>query len=460
MEGEVMKNNGKRRTYVISLIMLSLILFSCDLFQLRPAARDNPLDPSSAGFTFPDRSWEAPFLLETDDSGDANYPQVAFDSSGNAMAVWQQSDNIMARHYTPAGQWDTTQPIETAVGAANKPQVAFDSAGNAIAVWYQSDGSYNNIYANRYIADSGWGTAVKIETVDGDVNDPQIAVDSSGNAIAVWEQSTGPCFSLRGNLYTAGIGWGTAVLLETDDSGDVDQPQVSFDPDGNAIAVWHQSNGSIFSIWANRYTAGGGWEGAELLETDDSGDAYDAQVAFDLSGNAIAVWEQGYGGYYSIWANLYTAGTGWGTPVPVETETGDTWNPRIAFDSFGNAVAVWSQSNGTSFSIRANRYTAGTGWGTAEPIGTASGDAWLPKVATDVYGNAVTVWRQDNGGRFDIYSNYYTAGTGWQTAELVETDDSGDAGVPQLAADVLGNAMAVWKQFDGSRDNILAAHYR
>jgi len=38
-----------------------------------------------------------------------------------------------------------------------------DSTGNAIAVWGQSDGTRNNVWANRYVAGSGWGTAVLLE---------------------------------------------------------------------------------------------------------------------------------------------------------------------------------------------------------------------------------------------------------------------------------------------------------
>lgn len=453
-----MKNTVKKRVCIFTLFLVSLTILSCDLLQLRPAERDNPLDPSSGSFSLPLRSWEDPIFLETDDSGDTNYPQVAFDASGNALAVWQQSGNIMARRYT-AGAWSTAEAIDAVAGGADKPQVAFDASGNAMAVWYQFDGSYNSIYANRYIAGDGWGTAEQIETNDGEVNDPQVAVDSAGNAIAVWEQSDGTYFSVWTNRYTAGDGWGTAALLETVDSGDVDQPQVSFDSSGNAIAVWHQSDGSVFSIWTNRCTAGTGWGTAELLETDDSGDAYDTQIAFDPSGNAIAVWEQFDGSYYSIRANRYTAGAGWGTAVFLETDGGDTWNPQLSVDSYGNALVVWSQSDGSTFSIRANSYTAGDDWGDAEVIGSGSGSMWNPQVAADAYGNAVAVWWQQDSIN-NIWTNRYTVGTGWGTAELLETEDTGNAARPQVAIDSSGNAIAVWRQFDGTRENILAAHYR
>tara|TARA_B100000795_G_C22491457_1_gene320411 strand:- start:149 stop:424 length:276 start_codon:yes stop_codon:yes gene_type:complete len=35
-------------------------------------------------------------------------------------------------------------------GSAVNPQIAIDSSGNAIAVWKQNDGTRENIYANRF----------------------------------------------------------------------------------------------------------------------------------------------------------------------------------------------------------------------------------------------------------------------------------------------------------------------
>ena len=44
------------------------------------------------------------------------------------------------------------------------------------------------------------------------------------------------------------------------------------DIDGNAIAVWHQSDGTRTNIWANRHTPSTGWGAAELIEDNDEGE--------------------------------------------------------------------------------------------------------------------------------------------------------------------------------------------
>ena len=105
-------------------------------------------------FTTKDGDWGTAELIETDNVGFAVGPQIAFDSSGNATAVWFQNDgtrsNIWANRFNGTS-WGTAELIETNnAGAAKHPQIAFDSSGNAIAVWYQSDGTQDNIWANHF----------------------------------------------------------------------------------------------------------------------------------------------------------------------------------------------------------------------------------------------------------------------------------------------------------------------
>ena len=87
---------------------------------------------------------------------------------------------------------------------------------------------------------------------------------------------------------TADGAWSSAGLIETDNAGDAFIPQVTFDWNGNAIAVWYQWDGLRNNIWSNRFTAGTGWGTAELIETDNTGTVSEPAVAVDRSGNAIS----------------------------------------------------------------------------------------------------------------------------------------------------------------------------
>src|SRR5438477_9692195 len=127
-----------------------------------------------------------------------------------------------------------------------------DSYGNAVTVWMQYDGVRYNIWANRYTAGSGWGTATLIETDDaGSAFDPQVAINANGDAVAVWQQYDGVRYNAWANRYTAGSGWGAATLIETDNGSVATRPHIAMDGNGNAIAVWPQSDGLRSNIRAN-----------------------------------------------------------------------------------------------------------------------------------------------------------------------------------------------------------------
>ena len=80
-----------------------------------------------------------------------------------------------------------------------------------------------------------------------------VTASNSGNALAVWGQSDGTRRNIWSNRYMAGTGWGTAVLLETDNAGDANAPQIALGANGNALAVWYQSDGTRTNIWSNRF---------------------------------------------------------------------------------------------------------------------------------------------------------------------------------------------------------------
>lgn len=418
---------------------------------------------AAIGISVYDGTWGYATQIEAG-SWDAQEPKVVIDQSENATVVWHQWDgaqfSIYSNRYSPISGWSTPVLIESDnTSFAQYPQADVDPSGNVFSAWHQSDGTRVNIWANRYTSGVGWGTAVLIETDNtGDALSPQLAVDSSGNAIVVWYQWDGLRYNIWSNRYTSGTGWGTASLIETDNAGDAWYPHVDFDPSGNAFAVWYQSDGSRNNIWSNQFTVGTGWGTAQLIESDNTGDANYPRVVTDSAGNAIAFWHQLDGSRYNIMSNRYSPGSGWGTAVLLETNNaGDAMWTRAGVDQSGNVICVWGQSDGTRYSIWSNRYESGTGWGTATLVEIDdTGGASSPDVVVDQTGNAVAVWYQWDGARLNAWANRFRLGSGWGRPELLEYENLGDAGKPSVAVSPSGSVIAVWHQFDGTRDNVLA----
>ncbi len=369
---------------------------------------------------------------------------------------------------TPPPAWGMAERIDVDNGRTDEPQVAMDPNGNAIAVWEQwDDGTRANIWSNRYEAGVGWGTPLLLESDNAKhPRFPKVAMDSAGHAIAVWQQwqqrDEGVDFSIRSNRYEVGVGWGTTPLrLDSGDGGGAVGSQVAMNSAGHAIAVWYQSDGTRNNIWANRYEAGVGWGTPMLLESDDTVFALFPQVAIDSAGHAIAVWQQWDGTRNNIWANRYEASVGWGTPILFESDdAGDANFPQVAMNSAGHAIAVWYQWDGTRNNIWANRYQANIGWGTPLLLESDNAEnASSPQVAMDSAGHAIAVWQQSDGTRVTIWANRYQANIGWGTPTLLESGNGGDALFPQVVIDSADHAIVVWEQSDGTRVTIWANRF-
>jgi hypothetical protein len=204
------------------------------------------------------------------------------------------------------GAWGTAKLLEHGAGDATSPQVAMDSQGNAIVVWEQTDGTYDHVYTKRFSA-GAWGTVTSLGK-DYAVYDPQVAMDNHGNIVVVWSDWSGSMSgsqAIYAKRFSAGA-WGTATLINTAAWSSV-HPQVAMDSYGNAIVVMEgidYTTGATH-IYADRFTAGA-WGTAKLLE-HGAGDATSPQVAMDSQGNAVVVWEQNDGAHQSIYSNIYDA---------------------------------------------------------------------------------------------------------------------------------------------------------
>jgi hypothetical protein len=408
--------------------------------------------------------WQGASLIETGNGNIPIVPAIAMDPNGDAFEIWVQQGSgyfpdILTNRYVAGSGWETATLMEASDTNVGIPSIAVQANGNAIAVWPQTNGIRDNIWASRYVVGSGWSTPLLIETnTAGNTYAPSIAIDPNGNAIAVWAQSDGTRLNIWANRYVAGTGWGTAQLIETDNAGPALYPRVAMDANGNAIAVWNQSDGTHYNAMANRYAAGSGWGTATLIETDNTGNVGSPTIAMDANGNAISVWAQYDGTRYNLWSNRYVAGTGWGTAALLENDnSGDADPGLVVMDANGNAMVAWHQFDGTNYNIWARRYVAGTGWDAVTLIATnTAGDTSIPSIAMNASGNAVAVWHQSDGTRTNIWANRYVDGTGWSTASLIENDDTGDAIYPSVVMDASGNAIATWLQSDGTWNNVMA----
>ncbi|MGA9371162.1 MAG: hypothetical protein WBV53_04875, partial [Solirubrobacterales bacterium] len=392
--------------------------------------------------------------------GGATEPQVAFDPSGNALAVWTRSngtDLIVQARFRPAGGPFDPLPatdLSAAGQSAFTPQVAFDGAGNALAIWsrYSAPNSASVVQAASRPPGGGFGAPVDLSLTEADQS--QVAFDGAGNALAVWARFNGSNEIVEGAFRPAGGSFAPLGNLSVTGQ-DAFDPQVAFDGAGTAIVVWTRSNGTNDIVQAAFRPAGGNF-GTPMDLSAAGEDAGEPQVASASDGHAIVVWTRSNGTNDIVQAAFRAPGSNFATRTNLSAAGRNAGQPQVAYDGSGNALAIWRRSNGTNNIVQAASRPAGSVFGAGVDLSGAGGSAIEPQVAFDGDGNALAVWRRFNGANGIVQAAFRPAG-GSFTALPDLSAAGATAATPQVAFDPSGNALAVWTRLSGT--NIVQAAF-
>lgn len=278
------------------------------------------------------------------------------DTAGDRLAlVYQTSSGMELVEYDATTGWGSPAVIST---APNAQAVEIDDAGNVVVIHRAWDASVSmvGLEALHRSAAGVWAAPEWIETTDTDVGEAKLAMDASGNAFAVWQQDDGAgSYDLHANQYTAGVGWGTPTLLESE-SLSVYAFDLGVGPNGDAVVTFLVDDGATNHVMANRFVAGTGWEGATTLRQGAAYVAYAPAVAVDAAGDALVTWTT----HAEVYATRATASNGWGTTTPIGSVA--TWERTgLVIDGDDVATAVAG--------VNAYRYTPADGWGAAQAVG-------------------------------------------------------------------------------------------
>ena len=419
------------------------------------------LAETSWGFQTRDGIWQGAQNIESN-RGSALSSHVSMDSEGNAIAIWTQDVNryrdVWVSHYSAATKsWGEAIFIGAATQSASAPQIAMNASGDAFAIWMQKDiGGNYSIWVNHFRA-GHWRGATHVEDAAATARDPHIAINASGNAMAVWRQED------RGNMniyarFFSNNSWGDINILEHGHAGNAFRPRVSLSDNNSAIVVWTQKDDAGYlSIYTNRFT-GEHWRlyDAQLLEHNEE-DAMATEIAIDHNGNALAVWHQSNGMYLKIHASYYSASLdSWNAERKLENTDNHALMAQVSFDGSGNAIVVWQQFDDRYSSIYMKRFTS-SGWGRRESVEFSTGSATSPQVSVDASGNAIAVWHHFIEGIFYTVYSRYTAETGtWGAIRRLEEAHTGHARSAQIIMNGSGEAIAIWEKDDGRSSHIKA----
>jgi hypothetical protein len=227
---------------------------------------------------------------------------------------------------------------------------------------------------------------------------------------------------------------------------------IGSDAAGDVIAVWDRYNGTSSHniIEAAIRPAGGDFTVVPLATLPTANDqAYEPRVAVNANGDAIAVWRQYDGADNYIWAAIRPAGGSFGSAVPI-SGAGAT-DARVAIDASGGAAATWVRTT-TNDIVEAAIRPAGGAFGSAVPLSPADDDSSQPTVAMNGAAAAAVAWRyldSGNSGHYLVQADVIAPGDSFPATPTTISDTAHDGDSPALGIDASGNTTAIWDDYDG-----------
>ncbi len=271
---------------------------------------------------------------------------------------------------------------------------------------------------------------------------------------------------------------GSEFQVNSYTTSDQGNAAVAMDSDGDFVVVWDSSyqDGSVRSIFAQRYNADGVTQGSEFqINSHTTNQQRLPDVAMDSDGDFVVVWES-YddgvqdGNFAGIYAQRYNAdGVAQGDEFRVNSYTTDIQcAPSVAIDSDGDFVIAWESGyqDGDNWGIYAQRYNAsGVAQGGDFRVNSYTTSVQQDlSVAMDSDGDFVVAWESNgqDGSLYGIYAQRYNASGVAQGSEFpVNSYTTGYQQSPDIAMDSEGDFVVAWESNgqDSSMEGIYAQRY-
>ncbi len=301
-------------------------------------------------------------LVNTTTADNQQRPEMAMDTSGNYVVVWEShledgdDYGIYAQLYNSDGTTNGGQITisQTTAGAQRSPDVDMDDNGDFTVVWmsYGEDNDGWGVYARRYNSD---GTAKANDwrvnsTQTGNQMHPRVAVDDDGDIWFVWSDDDGDGFGVRGRHYTsAGAATSSPYWINTTTAGHQAHPDIACDANGNFTVVWqsHGQDGDGKGIFAQQFDNTRTMVGSEFqVNATTAENQQEPSIAMDDAGNFMVTWTSYNqdGDHHGIYGQIYNSSAS----VTVSefavntTTTNSQDHPSVSVIESGNYTVAWT----------------------------------------------------------------------------------------------------------------------
>jgi len=221
--------------------------------------------------------------------------------------------------------------------SAARPAVATAPDGRVLHVWieWQEDVG-EQVFAALTDGPTAEATPVALTIDPSDCFRPSAVFDANGTPWVCYGRSDNGRVDVWAQRFDAQTGWGTAQQVSSTGHPSFNQEVVAH-PDGSVEVVWQGPCGAGFGIWSRRYRHGE-WDDARLVSADAAGNAWDPAVAARPDGGSAYAWSEYVDGSYRVVVCTADGAGGLGPVRPVSSGTDYALHPSLAVTTDGG---IW-----------------------------------------------------------------------------------------------------------------------
>jgi hypothetical protein len=405
--------------------------------------------------------------------------RLAGDGKAGVYAVWQDrrggvTDKLYIQHVDGTGNisWRAGGiPISGSGGFQYYPQILTDGGGDVIVVWQDNRSNVDyDIYAQRISSNGNqyWAPGgVVICNASGNQYNPQLVSDGTGGEIIAWQDyrnGNADIYVQRVNGIGQAVWTSNGVAVCTSTNQQIN-PRLVGDGQGGAFMTWtdYRDGSGMSDIYCQHVLANGqvalAANGIPVCTAPNT--QWNPQIVSDDALGAIICWQdRRSGGADQIFAQRIdrTGAPAWAANgIPLASSTGIQYDPCLASDNAGGAVAVWQDNRtGVDYDIYAQRVNAAGQllWASdGQPLCVAAGQQYNPQLVVD--GQSVLVTWQDerNGTDYDIFAQrvILSGVPQWAPDGIPIVSYPANQVTPQIVGDGLQGAIIAWSDYrDGT----------
>ena len=343
----------------------------------------------------------------------------------------------------PADGAPTWLPDIATIGApgaeARDIKVAVNSRGDAAAVWLRVVGTQRVVEVSTRAATGPWASPTTLTAVDPYAIDGLgVAVDEAGGATIAWTAPEGTSRRIVASTRPAGGAWAAPVPVSPL-GHNAAAPNLVVDASGTYTATWFGLVGGQQALESSVRDSSGVWSPEVVIGRQDSYLSTPPDV--DAAGTVTAVWVfQGL-----AMSSSRPKGGAWSTPVTVSPAGADIQSLDLDVNAQGSAIMSWTRYTGTVEQVQASTRPVGGTWSAPVTVSsTNTVDDYGSTVALDPAGNAVVAWTRATGsGSASAYASMRPAGGAWSPEAALSTAPLGGS-MPHVAMTAAGEAIATW----------------